>query len=290
VEWSQNIRAIDDEWAQGPVLRLMIGHSVHRTLHLADIGDVGTWLNKMKQALNGEAGSSAMVRKELQAMQRSREKLTLEPLSAPSSSSDALACVVEQVRENDLVISQPSAGALTRPLATGERLALSFASSRGLCTGEARVLGRIKLPSGGNKLFFGYRLSMPERLDVLDRRGHRRIPLDRGVAPHVHLMTLPGETTDVLCASISGSIVEISLSGMQVKLDGSAGPVNPGSKLILNADFPLPVGTISHPVKVVRFDHDPQTGVTRLGLKFESPVPNLPQFLTAYESRMARRG
>lgn len=263
---------------------------MNRRPHPADHDDVGTWLSKVKQALNGEGDVAAQVRMELHALQRSRGKLSLDVKNQATSQVEVLASVIEHVRDGDIVISQPSLGAFTRQLATGEQVRISFASSNGLCSGESRVLGRIKMQSGGKGLFFGYRLAIPERLNAVDRREHRRIKMSEGSGSQVHLATVSPKGSGISCVSVSGSIIEMSQSGMQVKLDGSAGPINPGSSLMLMANFPPPVGQVNHPVKVARFDHDPQTGVTRLGLKFEAPIPNLGRFLALYEQRSARRG
>jgi c-di-GMP-binding flagellar brake protein YcgR len=253
------------------------------------LDDVGTWLTKMKQALSGEAEVIASIRKELSALQRSRAKVTLQ-LVGPNAPNESLASVIEHVRANDIVISQPSSGALTRPLAAGERVRIMFATSSGLNAGESRVIGRIKLPSGAGGTFFGYRLSIPVSLHTVDRREFRRIPMEKTSAPLVHLAMKNESNAGMACASASGSIMDISMGGMQVRLDGSAGPINPGSSVTIIADFPPPVGSINHPAKVVRFDHDPQTGLTRLGLQFEAPIPNLARFLSQFEKRSARRG
>jgi hypothetical protein len=255
---------------------------------LADQIDVGTWLSKMKSAFSGEADVSASVRRELEAMQRLRSKLVVEVMNPARTTRETLAAIVEQVRDQDVVISQPSTGALTRPLAAGERVVLQLPAPGGVNAGEARVLGRIKLPSGGKRMFFGYRLTIPERFQFIERRLHPRFALGRA-ALRAQLAPIADETAEV-SAALSGLLVDISLGGAQVMLEGEAAAPKPGTTLTLTANFPAPVGSIAHPVTVARAEHDASTNVTRIGLQFDAPVPNLDAFLDVLKSANARKG
>lgn len=247
---------------------------------------VGTWLNKMKSALSGDAEIAARVRRELQALQRSRAKLIVTVTNPVTNEQESLATMVEQVREADLIISQPSSGAATRPLATGERVQLQFATAGGLTGGEARVLGRIKLPSGGKRMFFGYRVTVPEFLRTIERRQHERIRMERGSAPIVHLLpTIDGERDPT--ATLTGHILDISLGGTQV-LVAEPVAIKQGDKLKLDAEFPPPVGAVVHPVTVMRVEKDPNTNETRVGLHFSAPVPNLDQLIEQLKLRPTR--
>jgi c-di-GMP-binding flagellar brake protein YcgR len=250
---------------------------------------VGTWLSKVKSTLSGEAEVTAHVRRELQAMQRSRSRLVLEIVSPATTQREALATVVEQVRDQDIIISQPSAGAHTLPLAAGERVMLHFPVSGGVNAGEARVLGRIKLPSGGKRMFFGYRLTIPTRFQTIERRLHPRYMFDKAIAPHVRLVPTTNDSSEPAPA-LSGVLVDISLGGAQVKIEGDAPAVKLGTKLVVSAELPKPVGAIEHPVTVMRTEHDSIANMTRVGLQFDVAVPNLPQLLALLQSLNARRG
>ncbi len=247
-----------------------------------------TWLSKVRSTLTGEAEAAQAVRRELEALQRSRAKLVIEVTKPGSAEPEALTTIVEQVRDEDIVISQPSAGALNRPLATGERVLLRFTLATGVNVGESRSLGRIKLPSGGKRMFFGYRLSIPPRFETLDRRDHRRVALDEATAPVVHL-TPVSQDDEAPRPSCSATMMDISLSGVQVKLETEHALFNVGDAMQLIADFPMPVGSIVHPVVVTRLEHDASERTTRAGLQFTAPVPNLEQFLETLQSRLARR-
>jgi len=244
----------------------------------------------MKSALTGEAEIAARIRRELQALQRSRAKMNLELISMLGGNPETLATVVEQVREKDIIISQPSSGALTRPLAGGDRVRLCFAASGGISTGEARVLGRIKMQSGGKGMFFGYRVSIPTQMQTVERRQHPRIPFEYGSEPMVHLTSSTDGASEEARASLSGHMQDISIGGAQVRIDGSAPPIKPGARMMLISDFPMPVGSVNHPVTVQRVERDPNTGVTRLGLQFATRIPNLAAFLETLQARRTRRG
>ena len=248
---------------------------------------MATWLSKVKSALTGEAEMALQVRRELEAMQRSRAKLHIEIATAGGAAREALASSVEQVRDDDVIISQPSSGATTRPLAAGERVLLQFTAGGGVVVGAARVLGRIKLPSGGKRMFFGYHVTIPDRFQIIERRQHERITLDEETAPQVHLMR--ATPTAEPRTPFSATLVDISVGGAQVRIDADAPMVLHEAKLLLVADFPMPVGSIVHPVTVMRVTQDANSGATRLGLQFDAPVPNLDQFLEVLKTRQARR-
>src|SRR5262245_4601231 len=120
------------------------------------------WLAKLVHALSGGADPHDAVRSALRAALRARAKVSLDTLN-PAQQSIVMSASLEQVRDEDFVISQPSIGGLTHPLAFGEELRIGFQNYSKHHSAITRCLGRIRIPSGSGKLtLFAYRLALPD--------------------------------------------------------------------------------------------------------------------------------
>lgn len=129
------------------------------------------FLGSIKRALAGQEQPKDRVRRLLIAAQRSHASVQLESTIAAAESGTPVASI-EQVRAEDLIISQPLIGGRTHPLAVNEPLQIRVRAESGSMIGQTRSLGRIKLPSGGERVFYGYRLALPADLRV-DEQGMR---------------------------------------------------------------------------------------------------------------------
>ena len=106
-------------------------------------------------ALYGDPTGRDRVRRSLIAAQRDGARLELEPLAAAAEPPTAMLATVEQVRQADMIISQPATGGRNRVLSTGETLHLRFFGPEGGLGGNTTCLGRIKIPQLGISYAFG---------------------------------------------------------------------------------------------------------------------------------------
>ncbi len=245
------------------------------------------WISKFKDALSGGGGEAVEeVRRQLRAAQRARANLHLEPRSAGVDLDSPLLATIEQVRSDDFIISQPLSGVTNHPLAKGEQLTISFAlDSKGRLCATTRSLGRVKIPSGGSGMIYGYKLVLPEALTIDERRAHNRIAVAFDLAPQAELFTaLPSE-------AITGAIVNLSSGGALVRLaQGCAAKLDIGQRLLLNVTLPVPVGEVNESVIIARIHPGAERNSDLIGIGFEQKIEGLVELLSLLERRRALRG
>lgn len=137
------------------------------------VAEMTGWLSKVKDVF----GVGAEVRARAVAAIKRAQSHTIELVADTRDPSDAYTAIIEQTRDADFIISQPSAGGLTHPLRTREQFLITIETLKGKLTGRSHVIGRYKTPSGGTGTIFGYRMSMPVELisgTVHDYRSSQR--------------------------------------------------------------------------------------------------------------------
>jgi hypothetical protein len=217
----------------------------------------------MRQALNGQLDGSIDVRSELLHAQRERVVVELEPLLRAGPTPVSLVTTIEQVRERDLVISQPVIGGRIRPLARYERYRLRFTGQSGRLVGEVESLGRIKVPAGAHGMLYGYRLSTPPTLRVEDRRRDGSLLLGGLSVPEAQLQVLTHP------AAIHGIVEEIGPSSARVVCRNARERVKRAQRAHFRFELPAPVGMIDEVVTITDASPDPQTGEVEVQLTFD---------------------
>jgi hypothetical protein len=216
----------------------------------------------MRQALNGRLDGSVDVRSELLHAQRERVVVELEPLHRAEPTPVSLVTTIEQVRERDLVISQPVIGGRVRPLARYERYRLRFTGRSGRLVGEIESLGRIKVPAGAHGMLYGYRLSTPRALRVEDRRDGRLL-LGGMSVPEAQLQVLTHP------AAIHGIVEDIDPSGACIVCRNARERVKRAQRAHFRFELPAPVGMIDEVVTITDASPDPRTGDVEVQLTFD---------------------
>jgi hypothetical protein len=240
------------------------------------------WFNKMMGALAGQGSSREYVRKVLQTAQRARTRIALEGVNGGRPQAVVMTTFIEQVRDNDLVVSQPSIGGLTHPLAFNESLRLSFFCQGLHHSGHTRCLGRVKVPSGGagaSSTLFAYSLACPEDIISEDRRAQPRIVLSFDLSPEAHLYA-PGSDGPVL-----GSLADVSMVGASVRTAMAPAGISPGQEIHLKAMLPEPVGLVDEVVQVARVHGDPRTGQNVIGISFSRRIPGMAELIRGTQTR-----
>lgn len=244
------------------------------------------WLAKVVDALSG--GELSEVRRILEAARRNRTKLHLESFGPGADQDDesiVLISTIEQVRAKDFVIDQPTIGGITRPLAIGEQLRVSFLTTSGLMTAETRSLGRVKIPSGGTRAFFGYHLAMPDHIEAEERRIAGRVLVGFDLAPEVELHT---DRTHFL-APVRGVMHDLSAAGMKIRTRNAADRISPEDRVYLRVDLPDPVGPLTEMVVIVRVDPGRSSGENIIGVRFERHIETLDELIEELALRRKRR-
>lgn len=210
----------------------------------------------------------------LAAAYEARVKVKLEPLKTSIANATIMTAAIEQVGE-DLIISQPVIGGVTRPLLTGEQLRLSFSlKDLGHVMGETEVIGRFKIPSGGGEPLHGYRLTIPQELFPDERRDSSRAGGDVNLAREVELYRGSGDDP------IRGVVQNLSQGGMQIRThDSPAPPLQPGARVRLIVHLPPPVGGVNRMVTIARLAGNRNPRHRVIGIAFEREIPGLRELL-----------
>lgn len=238
----------------------------------ADDHVMAQWLTKLGKALTGEP-IPIEVREALAFAQRGRVPVELESLPSGASLDEpafmrGMAATIEQVRDDDLVISPPMVGTRRYPLATDERLRITFLAPAGRVSAEVRSGGRIKIPSGGDTVFYGYSLSLPTILMPADRRAEPRAVLAPDCGPPVEIHSLMSGATE----PIRGVVYDISASGMKVSTRSSTSKLQPGQRVFLRTQLPEPVGDFGEMVRIAYIRPGNTAEISLIGLAYYSKI------------------
>jgi c-di-GMP-binding flagellar brake protein YcgR len=235
---------------------------------------VGHWISKLARALTGEDAREE-AREILRAACADRVRLKLEPVRTAVENATVMTAAIEQVRDDDVIISQPSIGGVARPLVDGETLRVSLAlKSLGRVAGEAEVLGRYKIPSGGGAPLRGYRLSIPDELTEDDRRASKRRTMAANLAREVEIYRRDGDEP------IRGVVQNLSIGGMQIRTHDSQPNLRPGERVRLVVHLPPPVGGINRVVTIARLAGQRTPRHKVIGIAFEREIPGLAELLS----------
>jgi c-di-GMP-binding flagellar brake protein YcgR len=230
-------------------------------------------MSKLARALSGE-DSMDEARELLRTAYADRVKLKLEPLKTSVENATVMTATIEQVRQDDVIISQPVIGGVARPLVAGETLRISLSlKSAGRLSGEVEVLGRHKIPSGGNEPLQGYRLSLPEELGDEDRRSSKRREMASNLAREVELYRGGKDEP------IRGVVQNLSIGGMQIRTHDSEPRLRPGERVRLVVHLPPPVGGLNRMVTVARLAGNRNPRHRVIGIAFEREIPGLAELL-----------
>src|SRR5262245_36358360 len=140
--------------------------------------DMGALLSKLMGVLSGQGGAATQT---LRQAQQERTKVSLEVTSGKRAV--LMVTHIEQVRDDDLIVSQPTVGGQHHPLAFGEDLRLSLVVNGEYFAGRTRCLGRIKIPggapaaNGAEPMIHAYRLELPTLMGNDNRRRFPRVLL-----------------------------------------------------------------------------------------------------------------
>ncbi len=244
---------------------------------------MGAWFSRIRRTLAGEPTAGQEVRRALLAAQRASNRLELEPANMAPEDATTMVARIEQVRSGDFIISQPSIGVFTHPLATGEQLRLSFVGQTGRVSGLSRSLGRIKIASGGTRMIYGYRLALPEALREKDERRFERMTVGFDLAPEARRYRLNG------AQAARGIVQDLSRGGMQIRCHEVSPRTAVGQRVRLDVLLPQPVGEVEAMATIVRLAAGPHPRQQIIGVEFEKEVQGLSELIGAVKTRRARR-
>jgi len=237
---------------------------------------MGTWISKMFHALGGENAPHVDVLGTLLQVQRSRAKLTLELSSAGHTM--VLLTTIEQVRDDDFIISQPTIGGVTHPLAFGETIKMGFVLASKHHSGDTRCLGRIRIPAGGDaQVLYAYRMALPESISAFERREHQRsdFAFDQVIEAQLYA---PG----TMSGPIIGRVLDLSMTGARIATPLAARLIQPGKSVYLKAMLPEPGGLLDELVNIVRIEPAGDgSAMTYIGVRFAQRIDSIARLLRA---------
>jgi len=244
---------------------------------------VERWLDKVKSTFGGTTDPYAQSRRVLRLAQRSRVQLHVELMDRESDSSGKLIANIEHITEDSFIISQPTTGVIAHPLNKHEQLRLTCVVQSQRYLGMTQCAGRARIPSGGKRMLYGFRLNLPEHLDTPERRNEPRTTVGYDLAPKA-ILKLPNHPDE-----IAGIVIDISASGVQVRSYEAEGLLQLGDNCHFQTELPAPVGSLSAPVSVAFLGPGKVEGQTILGLAFHQRLERVAQFVRCTENRRARR-
>ncbi len=232
-------------------------------------------MSKLARVLVGE-DMTAEAREALRAAHDAQIKIKIEPVKTSLANATIMTAMIEEVLDTELIITQPVIGGVPRPLVTGEQLRLSFTLKLyGHVIGEADVLGRYKIPSGGGAHLHGYRLTIPLELFNDDRRESGRASTTMNLAREVELYRERGNDP------IRGIVQNLSLGGMQIRThDSPEPPLRPAERVRVVVHLPAPVGKVNRMVTIARMAGNKNPRHRVIGIAFEREIEGLRQLLT----------
>ncbi len=235
---------------------------------------VGRFFSKLARALGADAATDE-ARDALIGAQEARAKLKLEPLRTSIRNATIMTAMIEEVGDEDFIITQPVIGGVARPLVAGETLRISFAlKGLGPVASEVEVLGRHKIPAGNGQSLQGYLLTLPDALYHDERREAARGGAPVNLAREVELYRGREEP-------IRGVVQNLSIGGMQVRThDTPEPPLRPGERVRLVVHLPRPVGAVDRMVTIARMAGAKNPRHRVIGIAFERELEGLRELLS----------
>lgn len=199
------------------------------------------WLERMFAALAGTPDAATEVRRHLGTALRQRARIDLELVGHHSARCPGhLVTTIEQLREADMIIAQPTSGGLPFPLTTGEHLRLGFINGLSTVSAEIHCLGRFRTRSGTGGPFYGYRLTMPGHLTVEPRKTF--MPQEAGLALISEVELVP---TDERSSIVRGIVHDMFPMGLKIRSRNAAGRLEIGQRVYVRGTFAPPVGELT---------------------------------------------
>ncbi|MEM7228082.1 MAG: PilZ domain-containing protein [Planctomycetota bacterium] len=221
----------------------------------------------------------------LERLQRQGARLKVVPAARRRTAhpDENATSTIEMVRKDDFIISQPILNGHVLPLASHELIEVTVTGPDGCVTFETRAQGRFKTTSGTGKPFFGYRLDMPEELNVDERRQYHRVLVGYDVAPEATLRTPD-------CKMPIHAVVEdISAGGARLRCRNGADHLQMGQFGYLHLELPEPIGTVSTLVRICAVKPSSDEYATSVHLAFDRPIAELSDFIRQVDLRRTAR-
>ena len=209
---------------------------------------VGNWFSRFTRRLTGGSAATVDVRRMLREAQRSRARVELEGLRRSSKLGQRLVTTIEQVTDDEFVISQPTVGGTVRLVARYEPYRMTVAGARGRVAGETRSLGRTKIASGGRGMLFGYRMAIPREFFVIDRRQELRMLFGNDLVFEAAVQLLGRE------GPLLGLVEDLSPHGACLRCRNAGAFVRRGQQGHISMDLPEPAGEVRETVTIAALE------------------------------------
>ncbi|UCD74379.1 MAG: PilZ domain-containing protein [Phycisphaerales bacterium] len=194
-----------------------------------------------------------------------------------------MTATIEQVEDNDFIISRPVVGGVAHQLGTHERVHVAFVTATKRLSAETCCLGRAKIPSGGKRMLYGYRMLLPEALEIEERRVGPRTTVGPQLALIAELASF------CFKSPVRANIVDLSAGGLQVRSNAAAGRFVLDQQVYVTAELPEPAGKIGQMGQVAWVRKGKTQKQMLLGIRFLEPVECIDEYVRISGQRQAQR-
>lgn len=236
------------------------------------------WFHKLGELVGLSEPADEGVRGTLCAAAEGSLTVMIEPVGGSDDGTD-LEAVVEAVEANALVLRLAPAAATCR-LEPGERIRISIQGGEAVEEGEVEVIGRwsgLRKSDGQH----GYRVTIPESLVKVQRRGAQRVAVAFDLSPKASIRD--PDSGDFLA---EGWVLDISTTGLRVYIP-SGTPLLRRQVIVAAVQFPEPFQSFHANCEVVRAGRAKSGQGQVVGLMLLQPVGALARTIEVLHARHA---
>ena len=166
------------------------------------------------------------------------------------------------VLDDTFLVARPMVGGVVRMLGRYEHYTVSFMGADGRVTGKTQALGRARIPTDGGQTIPGYKMALPEELQLVDRRRGLRTLLGKDLVREAELHVL-GRRGPIL-----GLVDNLTPGGARLQCRNAAGHLHRGQNAEFKITLPDPVGAIQETVQITEISPATGAGVLTVGVTF----------------------
>jgi len=233
-------------------------------------------LSSIMRGRSATIAADAEVRRILRGALDARERIELAPIRTLLPWARPLGSTIESIDEHGFVVGQPSNGrGPGRALNRFGLYAMTVSHGGRDFAGEVQVVGRAKVPSGGRGVVYGYRLTLPRALNVVERRWDLRLVLGGDLVREAE-MTVLGRSGPIL-----GLVEDLSANGAKLRCrNGNEDELVIGRNVTFRLTLAPPIGEIDETARVSGVERDRRGGGLVVCLRFDRRIEAIERMIS----------
>lgn len=229
-------------------------------------------MSMIRSLFNGGNVSNAEVVRRLHAAQSGDVRLELQALGLGSEYKSMIVVMIEQVREDDIIVHQPPSED-ARQMIRGSRFTLGFYEPQGRVVGETKCLGRAKIMGEHNRIMYGLKLSIPPSLSSDDSKVKQSKQLAIENPLEVELSSFEHHSP------IYGLAMNIGRRSMKIRCQNAMNKLHAGQEVYLKMQLSLPGKQITEMVRVTDLLPDQQGHDVMVTVSFHKEIAGFDDLL-----------